>query len=111
MGTTGRPCKIGQCFGPYTLEANIGAGAFKNVYKAMCDGESFTVAIGFPQQQGAKIEQSIKDAMFTVVEADQGLRTWGVVAAAGSTHPLSKSQARKLTWLTGWASQNTKMAS
>jgi serine/threonine protein kinase len=50
----GGPYKTGQQFGPYTLEAYLGAGAFKSVYKARNAGphtrEEY-VALGFPHQQ------------------------------------------------------------
>jgi serine/threonine protein kinase len=48
------PYKIGQRFGPFILEAYLGAGAFKSVYKARNadPGEvPEIVAIGFPHQQ------------------------------------------------------------
>ena len=50
----GGPYKIGQRFGPYTLEAYLGSGAFKSVYMAR-NGGALTgaefVALGFPHQQ------------------------------------------------------------
>lgn len=50
----GGPYKTGQRFGPYTLEAYLGAGAFKSVYKARNGGQHTAaefVALGFPHQQ------------------------------------------------------------
>ncbi len=54
MTSQGGPYKIGQRFGPYTLEAYLGSGAFKSVYKARNEGEVApepVVALGFPHQQ------------------------------------------------------------
>jgi hypothetical protein len=53
----GGPYKTGQCFGPYTLKAYLGSGAFKSVYKARHAGahtEAEYVALGFPHQQDAE---------------------------------------------------------
>ncbi|MBI1745641.1 MAG: serine/threonine protein kinase [Acidobacteria bacterium] len=50
----GGPYRIGQQFGPYTLESYLGSGAFKCVYKARSadphTAQEF-VALGFPHQQ------------------------------------------------------------
>ena len=54
MTSQGGPYKIGQRFGPYTLEAYLGSGAFKSVYKARNRGDTApepVVALGFPHQQ------------------------------------------------------------
>jgi hypothetical protein len=48
--TEGGPYRIGQQFGPFTLESYLGAGAFKSVYRAR-SGAGETVALGFPHQQ------------------------------------------------------------
>ncbi len=50
----GGPYKLGQRFGPYTIEAYLGSGAFKSVYKARNGGKltpAEFVALGFPHQQ------------------------------------------------------------
>lgn len=52
--SSGGPYKTGQRFGPYVLEAYLGSGAFKSVYRAHNDGGSLAepvVALGFPHQQ------------------------------------------------------------
>jgi serine/threonine protein kinase/SpoVK/Ycf46/Vps4 family AAA+-type ATPase len=52
--TAGGPYKIGQKFGPYTLESYLGAGAFKSIYRAVNQGSvtaNPVVALGFPHQQ------------------------------------------------------------
>ena len=54
MTSQGGPYKIGRRFGPYTLEAYLGSGAFKSVYKAQNDGHvapQSIVALGFPHHQ------------------------------------------------------------
>ncbi len=50
----GGPYKTGVRLGPYTLEAYLGSGAFKSVYKARNEGphtQEPYVALGFPHQQ------------------------------------------------------------
>jgi serine/threonine protein kinase len=64
MTTSGGPYKLGQRFGPYILEAYLGGGAFKSVYKARheraLDPEPgtrslpSTVALCFPHHQDAE---------------------------------------------------------
>lgn len=52
--SSGGPYRVGQRFGPYTLDAYLGAGAFKSVYRARNEGASVedrVVALGFPHQQ------------------------------------------------------------
>jgi len=52
----GGPYPIGKQFGPYILDAYLGAGAFKTVYRAhrnAAAGEE-TVALGFPHHQDAE---------------------------------------------------------
>ncbi|MFO7958576.1 MAG: protein kinase domain-containing protein [Planctomycetota bacterium] len=54
MTSQGGPYKLGQRFGPYVLEAYLGSGAFKSVYKARNLGDAVpepVVALGFPHQQ------------------------------------------------------------
>ena len=54
MTSQGGPYRIGHRFGPYVLEAYLGSGAFKSVYKARSDDAEVpesTVALGFPHQQ------------------------------------------------------------
>jgi len=54
MNPPGGPYKLGQRFGPYTLAAYLGSGAFKSVYKASCHGgphDGGVVALGFPHHQ------------------------------------------------------------
>ena len=57
MQEQGGPYRIGQRFGPYTLESYLGAGAFKSVYKA-CHGGVHTqapyLALGFSHHQDAE---------------------------------------------------------
>jgi hypothetical protein len=57
MSKSGGHYKIGQRFGPYTLEDYLGSGAFKSVYRATRSdappGEQ-VVALGFPHQQDAE---------------------------------------------------------
>ncbi|MBI3800384.1 MAG: protein kinase [Deltaproteobacteria bacterium] len=53
----GGPYRTGQHFGPYTLEAYLGTGAFKSVYKGRHPGQHTSaeyVALGFPHQQDAE---------------------------------------------------------
>ncbi len=53
----GGPYRIGHRFGPYVLEEHLGAGAFKNVYRARNHGTTVpdeVVALGFPHQQDAE---------------------------------------------------------
>ena len=50
----GGPYRSGQKFGPYTLDAYLGSGAFKTVYKARNGGklaDAEFVALGFPHRQ------------------------------------------------------------
>jgi len=57
MTIPGGPYKSGQQFGPFTLEAYLGSGAFKSVYRARCAGQEGIpeiVALGFPHQQDAE---------------------------------------------------------
>ena len=66
--TEGGPYKLGQRFGPYTLEAYLGAGAFKSVYKARNRGGPGepVVALGFPHQQDPEgIEELEKEFAVT----------------------------------------------
>ena len=54
MATQGGPYKIGQRFGPYVLEAYLGSGAFKSVYKVRAEGGISPepgAAVGFPHHQ------------------------------------------------------------
>jgi serine/threonine protein kinase/ATP-dependent 26S proteasome regulatory subunit len=54
MTSQGGLYQIGQRFGPYTLEAYLGSGAFKSVYKARNEGDVApepVVALGFPHHQ------------------------------------------------------------
>ncbi len=54
MTSQGGPYKTGQHFDPYVLEAYLGSGAFKSVYRARNEdpGEvPAIVALGFPHQQ------------------------------------------------------------
>jgi serine/threonine protein kinase len=54
MAASGGPYSIGQRFGPYTLAAYLGSGAFKAVYQARREravANEETVALGFPHQQ------------------------------------------------------------
>ena len=54
---SGGPYKIGQIFGAYRLEAYLGAGAFKNVYRASNVGNGpgpDVVALGFPHIQDSE---------------------------------------------------------
>ena len=54
---SGGSYKIGQRFGPYRLESYLGAGAFKDVYRASYEGgdpDPTTVALGFPHIQDSK---------------------------------------------------------
>jgi hypothetical protein len=54
MNQPGGPYKLGQHFGPYTLDAYLGSGAFKSVYEARRkDGaeDSRAFALGFPHHQ------------------------------------------------------------
>ena len=54
---SGGPYKIGQIFGAYRLEAYLGAGAFKNVYRARNVGNGpgpAVVALGFPHIQDSE---------------------------------------------------------
>lgn len=69
MTSQGGPYKVGQRFGPYVLEAYLGSGAFKSVYRAR-NKESGdrppVVAIGFPHQQDEEgIAELVKE--FTVL--------------------------------------------
>src|ERR1017187_1795495 len=50
----GGPYQVGARFGPYVLDAYLGSGAFKSVYKARnqeAADRPGTLAIGFPHQQ------------------------------------------------------------
>lgn len=69
MTLQGGPYKLGQRFGPYVLEAYLGSGAFKSVYRARNEepGEAPpVVAVGFPHQQDAEgMAELVKE--FTVL--------------------------------------------
>ena len=47
----------------------------------------------------------------TAFEAERDLETTDMLDAAKDIHPLSRSRAREIAWLTAWAGQNAKQAS
>ena len=83
MTTQGGPYKIGQRFGPFVLEAYLGSGAFKSVYRAR-NGEPGTVpttiAIGFPHQQDEDgIAELVKElSVLSRLDHPNVLRVYGI---------------------------------
>ena len=60
---------------------------------------------------GAEIEQVVTSGLFRAFEAERDLETTDMLDAAKDIHPLSRSRAREIAWLTAWAGQNAKQAS
>lgn len=90
MTSRGGPYKAGQRFGPYVLEAYLGSGAFKSVYKARSENPSVpdrTVAIGFPHQQDEEgVAELVKE--FTVTSRlvhPNILRVFAIEQCEGTT--------------------------
>jgi len=70
MSIPGGPYKIGHQIGPYTLESYLGAGGFKNVYRARRSGGQenlpAVVALGFPHlQDGNGQAEAMKEFSLT----------------------------------------------
>jgi len=83
MVTSGGPYRIGQRFGRYELEAYLGAGAFKSVYRVRgVEGGALpqTVALAFPHHQDAEgiAELEKEAAVNSRLEHPNILRVFGI---------------------------------
>lgn len=60
---------------------------------------------------GAEIEQVVNTGLFLAFDAGRDLQQPDLAVAVSDTRPLSRSRAREIAALTGWAQNNAKMAS